>query len=89
MILLAHVLGYEPLLSPCHVSAAGEYIAAEKLEVDFGTCDLVEQIWVYGNSYEVSLALLQSPLSPLPCAKLLHMLSALHMAVIEYLVHSH
>lgn len=33
---------------------AGEYIAAEKLEVDFGTCNLVEQIWVYGNSYEVS-----------------------------------
>lgn len=36
---------------------AGEYIAAEKLETDFGTCDLVEQIWVYGNSYEVSTAM--------------------------------
>ena len=38
----------------CTHTAAGEYIAAEKLEVDFGSCDLVEQIWVYGNSYEVS-----------------------------------
>ena len=35
---------------------AGEYIAAEKLEVDFASCDLVEQIWVYGNSYEVGSA---------------------------------
>ena len=34
-------------------SAAGEYVAAEKLENDFGDCKLVEQIWVYGNSYEV------------------------------------
>lgn len=34
--------------------SAGEYIAAEKLEVDFANCNLVEQIWVYGNSYEVS-----------------------------------
>jgi len=34
----------------------GEYIAAEKLEVDFGSCDLIEQIWVYGNSYEVGSA---------------------------------
>ena len=33
--------------------AAGEYVAAEKLENDFGDCKLVEQIWVYGNSYEV------------------------------------
>lgn len=44
--------------------AAGEYIAAEKLEVDFGTSDVVEQIWVYGNSYEVS----HSPSAPCtPC----------------------
>ena len=28
-------------------------MAAEKLENDFGDCKLVEQIWVYGNSYEV------------------------------------
>jgi len=34
----------------------GEYIAAEKLEVDFASCDLIEQIWVYGNSYEVGSA---------------------------------
>ena len=38
--------------------AAGEYIAAEKLEVDFANCNLVEQIWVYGNSYEVRQHLL-------------------------------
>ena len=49
------------------MSAAGEYIAAEKLEVDFGTCDLVEQIWVYGNSYEVSLCSpTQTPPPPTP-----------------------
>lgn len=41
------------LLIMVHCCAAGEYIAAEKLEVDFASCDLVEQIWVYGNSYEV------------------------------------
>lgn len=35
------------------ILAAGEYVAAEKLENDFGDCKLVEQIWVYGNSYEV------------------------------------
>ena len=31
---------------------AGEYIAAEKLENAFQDCSLVEQVWVYGNSYE-------------------------------------
>jgi len=40
---------------------AGEYIAAEKLEVDFASCDLVEQIWVYGNSYEVGSCSVQAP----------------------------
>ncbi|KAK9821083.1 hypothetical protein WJX74_009888 [Apatococcus lobatus] len=32
--------------------AQGEYIAAEKLENAFQDCSLVEQVWVYGNSYE-------------------------------------
>ena len=50
------------------MSAAGEYIAAEKLEVDFGTCDLVEQIWVYGNSYEVSFCPPCKPTPPPPLA---------------------
>ena len=50
---------------PATTVTAGEYIAAEKLETDFGTCDLVEQIWVYGNSYEVS--------APLSCMHTLHM----------------
>lgn len=41
--------------------AQGEYIAAEKLEVDFASCDLVEQIWVYGNSYESFLVAVVIP----------------------------
>lgn len=60
------MLGLDSLLSHCHASAAGEYIAAEKLEVDFGTCDLVEQIWVYGNSYEVSFCPPSTSLRPTP-----------------------
>jgi long-chain acyl-CoA synthetase len=32
--------------------AQGEYIAVEKLETDYSDTDVVEQIWVYGNSYE-------------------------------------
>jgi long-chain acyl-CoA synthetase len=32
--------------------AQGEYIAVEKLETDYGDTDIVDQIWVYGNSFE-------------------------------------
>jgi long-chain acyl-CoA synthetase len=30
----------------------GEYIAAEKIELAYGKCALVGQIWVYGNSFK-------------------------------------
>eukprot|EP00951_Prasinocladus_malaysianus_P004103 scaffold28990_cov32-Prasinocladus_malaysianus.AAC.2 len=33
----------------------GEYIAVEKVESVFTKCDMVEQIWVYGNSYHSAL----------------------------------
>ena len=44
-----HHLGFRHLE---FVALAGEYIAAEKLENAFQDCSLVEQVWVYGNSYE-------------------------------------
>lgn len=46
-------LPYLPFM-PCHfpIFAPGEYIAVEKLENDYKACPLVEQIWVYGNSFE-------------------------------------
>ncbi len=33
-------------------AAAGEYIAVEKIEAVYKKNPLVEQIWVYGNSFE-------------------------------------
>mmetsp|Transcript_20118 Transcript_20118/g.50689 ORF Transcript_20118/g.50689 Transcript_20118/m.50689 type:complete len:653 (-) Transcript_20118:97-2055(-) len=39
----------------------GEYIAVEKVEAAFGKCDMVEQIWVYGNSYHSALVCVVVP----------------------------
>jgi long-chain acyl-CoA synthetase len=45
----------------------GEYIAAERLENTYSTAQIVEQIWVYGNSYESQLVAVVVPdVSPLP-----------------------
>ncbi|BDA46672.1 Long chain acyl-CoA synthetase 3 [Coccomyxa sp. Obi] len=41
--------------------AQGEYIAAEHLENTYAGCDAVEQIWVYGNSYESTLVAVVVP----------------------------
>lgn len=38
-----------------HARAAGEYIAVERVENVYKACSLVEQIWVYGNSFESCL----------------------------------
>jgi long-chain acyl-CoA synthetase len=35
--------------------AQGEYVAAEKIEATYGKDPLVDQVWVYGNSFESSL----------------------------------
>jgi AMP-binding enzyme C-terminal domain len=40
---------------------AGEYIAAEKLETVYSESDAVEQIWVYGSSYESVLVAVVVP----------------------------
>jgi hypothetical protein len=39
----------------------GEYISADRLENCFKVSDLVEQIWVYGNSFESSLVAVVVP----------------------------
>ncbi len=44
---------------------AGEYIAVEKIEAVYKKNPLVEQIWVYGNSFEsVLVAVRTSPVGP-------------------------
>jgi long-chain acyl-CoA synthetase len=39
----------------------GEYVAVEFLEAEFGKCDLVEQIWLYGSSFEATLVAVVVP----------------------------
>ena len=41
--------------------AQGEYIAVEHLEMVYGMSMYVEQIWVYGNSFESSLVAVVVP----------------------------
>ena len=40
---------------------AGEYIAVEKVEAVFKKNSNLEQIWVYGNSYESALVAVVVP----------------------------
>jgi long-chain acyl-CoA synthetase len=40
---------------------AGEYIAVERVENTYKQCDLVEQIWIYGNSFESCLVAVVVP----------------------------
>jgi long-chain acyl-CoA synthetase len=40
----------------------GEYIAVEKLEATFKKAAMVEQVWVYGNSFKSSLVAVVVPL---------------------------
>jgi long-chain acyl-CoA synthetase len=40
---------------------AGEYIAVEKIENVLKSCPLVEQVWVYGNSFESCLVAVAVP----------------------------
>lgn len=35
--------------------AQGEYVAAEKIEATYGKDPVVDQVWVYGNSFESAL----------------------------------
>lgn len=58
-ILLPHSL---PATTPATVVRhAGEYVAVEYLEAEFGKCDLVEQIWLYGSSFESCLVAVVVP----------------------------
>ena len=45
----------------CGVLPAGEYIAVEKVEAVYKKNSLVEQIWVYGNSFESTLVAVVVP----------------------------
>jgi long-chain acyl-CoA synthetase len=42
----------------------GEYVAVENLESIYGQCDAVDQIWVYGNSFESTLVAVCVPNQP-------------------------
>jgi long-chain acyl-CoA synthetase len=46
------------------VHAAGEYVAVEKIESVLGRTDPVEQVWVYGSSYESVLVAVVVPKKP-------------------------
>jgi long-chain acyl-CoA synthetase len=39
----------------------GEYVAVENLESIYGQCSAVDQIWVYGNSFEATLVAVVVP----------------------------
>jgi long-chain acyl-CoA synthetase len=41
--------------------AAGEYVAVEYIESILGKCDMVEQVWVYGSSFESVLVAVVVP----------------------------
>ena len=43
------------------VGSAGEYVAAEKIEAAYKKNNLVDQIWVYGNSLESTLVAIVVP----------------------------
>jgi hypothetical protein len=45
----------------CCCVAAGEYVAVEFIESVLGKCDMVEQVWVYGSSYESVLVAVVVP----------------------------
>ena len=42
-------------------ASVGEYIAAEKIEAAYKKNEMVEQIWVYGNSFESTLVAVVVP----------------------------
>jgi hypothetical protein len=46
----------------------GEYIAVEKVEAVFKKNSNLEQIWVYGNSYEAVLVAVVVPNEVQPCS---------------------
>ena len=45
----------------------GEYIAAEKIEAAYKKNEMVEQIWVYGNSFESTLVAIVVPTGKTLC----------------------
>lgn len=56
-----------PCLIETSLFAAGEYVAAEKIEAAYKKNMLVEQIWVYGNSFESTLVAIVVPAGN-PCS---------------------
>ena len=49
-------------------ASVGEYIAAEKIEAAYKKNEMVEQIWVYGNSFESTLVAIVVPTGKTTCA---------------------
>jgi len=50
----------------------GEYIAAEKIEAAYKKNGMVEQIWVYGNSFESTLVAIVVPTGKTTCALIVY-----------------
>jgi long-chain acyl-CoA synthetase len=52
------------MVNPLYVTQhmrTGEYVAVERVENELGKADIVDQLWVYGNSFENNLVAVAVP----------------------------